>query len=368
MCVSSADLLPLASCDLDLPFFSLGRATRIGDPMQSSVDFVDALTSEPPLDFVTALSAEQGCDVCHELHAMVDELRCHECEAAICPDCAVLRPDAQWACLTCDENHPMRVYKSRGGRGGPRSGLRSRARVGAQAANEALRSAFAQTTPRMRVALARASVVASSRTRGLRLAVAKASPRVRAALARARPLLRRRIGRAKWKAQAVLTRARESWAALMVMLASIASAAEQRGRLGLRASSAGAQRSLRLLAQASRVSSARGQQLAVVGVAGLGRGGIEVWAASRRTGSAAAGHARANGARLLEHGLVLRQRTVQGSLMVRRAGVDAAERTRAALVQTWLVMRSLPVRHHATALLLASLILFAVARADSRDA
>jgi hypothetical protein len=241
--------------------------------MQSSVDFVAALTSEPPLDFVAALSAEQGCDVCHELHAAVDELRCHECEAAICPDCVRLRPDAQWACLLCDEHHPMRVYKSRGGRRGPRSQLR----VGALVAHEALRSVLSQS-----------------------------SPRVRAALARATPVVRKKLGRAQWKAYAALGRARMRWAAFMALLASLAATARRRGTVAFHA------------------ASTRGSQLT-------------------------------------------RERTARGSLAVRRFTVSASQRVLAGLTLTWATLRNLPVRHHATALLVASVILFAVARADSRD-
>jgi hypothetical protein len=288
--------------------------------MQSSVDFVAALTSEPPLDFVAALSAEQGCDVCHELHAAVDELRCHECEAAICPDCARLRPDAQWACLLCDENHPMRVYESRGGRRGPRSGLRSQLRVGALAAHEALRSALLQ-----------------------------ASPRVRAALASATPLARKRLGRAQWKAHAALARARARWAAFLLLLASLASAARRRGTAAFYA------------------SSTRGSQLTRPGLAGLGRGGLTLWSWSQRSGSAAATRAQASSLQLRQHGVVLRERTAQGSLAVRRFTVSASQRVLAGLTLSWVTLRNLPVRHHATALLVASVILFAVARADSRD-
>jgi hypothetical protein len=69
--------------------------------MSSSIDFVSALTAQPPIDLVFALSAEQSCNACHELHAAVDELRCESCNAAICPDCVRTRADASKACATC---------------------------------------------------------------------------------------------------------------------------------------------------------------------------------------------------------------------------------------------------------------------------
>lgn len=64
----------------------------------------------PLFDFVSALSAEERCPVCEELHAAVDQRVCGACGAAICPDCASLRPDTSWACSPCQERAPARVF------------------------------------------------------------------------------------------------------------------------------------------------------------------------------------------------------------------------------------------------------------------
>jgi hypothetical protein len=265
--------------------------------MQPHVDFIAALTSEPMIDFVTALSAEQGCDVCHELHASVDELRCAVCEAAICPDCARLRPDTMLSCLRCYDRHPVRVFEPRGGRRSPQqvlAQLREHADV--------LRDSLAQVARRVRagegmLANLRLSVLAfvtffghqtERAARAAWLQWRALQPRAQSAYRRARP---------------ALVRAQHS-------------ALRHGQRIGLQA------RALR--ARASAFYARRSAQALTI--------------------------ARARGASAFCHA----QRWTS--------------RSRDRVIQGWITLRSFPVRNYATALMVATLILYAVARADHRDA
>lgn len=67
----------------------------------------------PLVDLVSALSAEQSCLVCTEPYPAVDQRLCADCERAMCPDCARLRPDTQWTCGECSARRPVRAIVSK---------------------------------------------------------------------------------------------------------------------------------------------------------------------------------------------------------------------------------------------------------------
>ena len=69
----------------------------------------------PLVDLVSALSAEQSCLVCTEPYPSVDQRLCADCERAMCPDCARLRPDTQWTCGDCSARRPHRATVSKEG-------------------------------------------------------------------------------------------------------------------------------------------------------------------------------------------------------------------------------------------------------------
>ncbi|HEX5658198.1 MAG TPA: hypothetical protein VFX59_13430, partial [Polyangiales bacterium] len=303
--------------------------------------------------------AEQGCDVCHELHASVYELRCSMCEAAICPDCALLRPNTEMACLLCNARRPARMFDGPGGRPSMLARVREesaslqlalvqlmsrvRSGEGVLANLRLLMRAFSlavrarlESLPAQRISYTRMSELTSG------LPVRDALTR---SARRARELSTRAIA---YSARAYQASARSTGVALVRV--------QNRSTIVL----ADSRRSSRRAAALALVYSRRGRRLGMrvarhtaqalrTGGKFLGRQGATLAVHARHAGSAFSAGARRGWARS------------------RAVGARGLVHTRKAAVHGWVALRSLPVRHHTTALLLATLLFYAVARADHRD-
>jgi hypothetical protein len=334
--------------------------------MELPIDFVAALTSEPSVDFVSALSAEQGCDLCHELHASVYELRCSQCEAAICPDCARLRPDTTMACLMCDARSPGRAFPT---------SHRSRGAMVARLREESatLRLALVQLLGRVRSGegvIANLRVIAQAIMLGFRERF-EARPRI--SYTRMRALtsgLPARDAIANTTRRAVAVGRRVSARAL----AYSASAS----RRAYQASASGAvvlsERASIVLAR-SRGNASTASRRATALAVSLSARGRQFGMSGARRGARAL---RTSGAWLSRHGTRLASNTRQASSTFGAGARRGWARSRAvsgrglahardAAVQGWITLRSLPVRQHTAAVLLAMMLLYAVARADHRD-
>jgi hypothetical protein len=364
--------------------------------MAFPIDFVAALTSEPSVDFVSALSAEQGCDVCHELHASVYELRCVGCEAAICPDCSRLRPDASMACLVCFHRDPGAVYTDGG---------RRQTMALVQHRSSGLREAVLELARRVRAGEGLGA--------NLRLALLTLTNKLRARFAVRERISYTRVLTSGLPARDVITRsARRAYAASSQALASSArqvSALSSRARVGatsfsMYARSGAATLSSKTLASAARLS-AKARSGATVLSTRAHEGGAIVLAHSRSHARASSrratalalalgmrgrqwgtlgvrhgGSALRVGASFLRlHGATLAARARHGAVAFSagaRRGLERSgrvsrrslTRTRDVTLRGVVALRNLPVRHHTTAMMVATLLLYAVARADHRDA
>lgn len=397
--------------------------------MQSSIDFAAVLTTEPtegvPADFVSALSAEQGCDICHELHASVYELRCQTCAAAICPDCARTYADTGMACVVCFARHPRAVAAPRG-RSTSTTAIEARSAATLTEALVLLAGRKASVQP-----ILRALSVADPMLRAMRQAIARlrialgertsAMARLRAAPLRARwtgvarPLgeaLARTSRRALTQSSRALQRsshagryayeraARGGARALVLSRhgSQLALAASRRlGRTTYQATARGgasaralaqrvSKRAVALSVRANRhgaraLARTRGHLVDAsrVGLARAGvlsRRGREL---GQRGAVAAAQLVRTTGRSVGRHGARLAVETRRHARAFGRGARRGLARSRAAIDQglaasrdgtlrTWVALRSLPVRHHAMAALLTMVLLYAVARADQRDA
>ncbi len=331
---------------------------------QHSIDFVAALTTEPSVDFVAALSAEQGCDVCHELHASVYELRCSRCEAAICPDCACMRPDTSLACSACFARHPVRVFESGRGSRGPR---RSSQLVLAQA-RENVASVLEGVRQLMRRVRAGEGLAAN-----LRLLLLSALAALRQRLPRRERISDMRVLTTGLPARDAITR---TVRLAHAQSARVLAVAARHARLGWARTDVSARLGWARASGLARVGRARVKGLVRTGRAranGLARVG---WARVSRTARAGAARAtvlaRAGAARATVLARVGGARVNvfarHGWSRSRALALQVAAYTRETSVRLWLALRGIPVRDHAVATMLTVLVLYAVARADHRDA
>jgi hypothetical protein len=335
--------------------------------MELPIDFVAALTSEPSVDFVSALSAEQGCDICHELHASVYEMRCSTCEAAICPDCARLRPDTTMTCLICNARRPGRAVETI-----HRSRPAMLVRLREEAATLGL--AVAQLATRLR---AGEGVLANLRLimRALWLRL-REHDRPRLSLTRIRALSSGLPVRDALTASARRARELSSRAlAYSARAGRAAYAASARGTSSARALSSRVHERASIVVARSRGNALTASRRATVLTIALSKRGHRLGLAAARQGATALRTSGAwlgrHGARAATHGYrassAFGAGARRGWARSRTLGARGLVYTRAAAVQGWVALRSLPVRHHTTALLLATLLLYAVARADHRD-
>ncbi|MET0283012.1 MAG: hypothetical protein ABW352_01020 [Polyangiales bacterium] len=320
--------------------------------MALPIDFVAALTTEPSVDFVSALSAEQGCDVCHELHASVYELRCACCEAAICPDCSRLRTDATMACIVCFHRDPGSAFK--GNKSNKGGGRRRQTLTLVQHRASLLRDSMSELVRRVRAGEGLAA--------NARLVLLTLANRLRELVAARERISYTRVLSTGLPARDALTRsARRAYAAVSTHYEAASARAHQGSAI--------------VLAHSRRHAHATSRRASALALA-MGMRGRQWGKLSALHGGRAL---RVSATFLRLHGAALAARTRRGSLAFAAGARRGWERsahasrrgyahTREITLQGVVAVRNVPVRHHATAMMLATLLLYAVARADHRDA
>ncbi|MDB4972742.1 MAG: hypothetical protein JWN48_1083 [Myxococcaceae bacterium] len=261
-------------------------------------------------DFVSALSAEELCPVCKELHAAVDECLCSSCQTHVCLDCSSLQPDTSWICTPCAARVPARAYP----------------------AVVSTRPAWLQVAQLRHALREHITLWSREAPRTLRHLPALAGPTIRLGSTRARAASRAVLvvlvafyASLRGRAQASLVAARPRLHDLSVSLRAF-------GRASLA--------SLRALGRASMMS-----------LRSLGRTSMSSLRALGRAGELGSRAARARARSWLE----------ASAGQARRLGL----RVQRDLASSLRALRTLSVREHALCLVIATMMMIAVARAEN---